>query len=86
MREGGPPFTLSVHAETRRFAMTTATATHPLPVVHAYETDDEMVVEIELPPHGEGVQIKVDTGVLAVTVPVPHPKRHRWTSPDATPS
>jgi HSP20 family molecular chaperone IbpA len=66
--------------------MTTATTTHPLPAVHAYETDDEMVVEIELPADGEGAQIKVDTGLLAVTVPLPHPTPHRWNNPDATPS
>lgn len=65
--------------------MSTATAEHPGTAMHVYETKDEMVVEVELPSDGQNVQIKVDKGVLAVTVPIAHPKRRRWNNPDATP-
>jgi HSP20 family molecular chaperone IbpA len=66
--------------------MSTATATHALPAVHAYETDDEVIVQVELPAGGRNVEVSVDESVLAVRVPRPHPKPHRRNNPDATPS
>ena len=52
----------------------TAFAHHPLPAVQAYETDDELVLEIELPVEAPHVKAELNDHVLKLTVS--RPSRH----------
>jgi HSP20 family molecular chaperone IbpA len=48
------------------------TAVQPLPAVHTYEDDDELVVEIDLPENDRrDFELTVEHGALKVTVPRP---------------
>ena len=64
----------------------TTIAHHPLPAVQAYETEDELVLEIELPAEAPHVKAELNERMLKLTIS--RPSRHpAWEAhPDVGPS
>ena len=64
----------------------TILAHHPLPAVQTYETDDELVLEIELPVDAPHVKAELNDHLLRLTISRP-PRHPAWEAhPDAGPS
>lgn len=61
-----------------------ATSTKAHPAVHAHETDEEFIVEIELPAASAPLQLELDAGRLTVRVRVPHLEQAWTVHPEAT--
>jgi HSP20 family molecular chaperone IbpA len=61
-----------------------AVMTHAHPAVRAFETDDDFVVEVELPALGAPLQLDLQARSLTIRIPVPH-QLHEWrANPDAS--
>lgn len=61
-----------------------AIATDAHPAVRAFETDEDFVVEIELPAQEAPVHLDLEARSLTVRIPVPHHQREWHVNPDAT--
>lgn len=55
----------------------TTIAHHPLPTVEAYETDEELVLEIELPADRPHVKAELNDRILKLTISRP-PRHPAW--------
>ncbi|MEX0675161.1 MAG: hypothetical protein WD981_02645 [Gaiellaceae bacterium] len=55
----------------------TTLAHHPLPAVQTYETDDELVVEVELPAGEPLVKAELKGRILKLTIARP-PRHPAW--------
>jgi HSP20 family molecular chaperone IbpA len=61
-----------------------AIATEAHPAVRAFETDEDFVVEIELPAARAPLHLDVEGRTLIIRVPVPHHEREWRLHPDVT--
>lgn len=64
----------------------TTFAHHPLPAVRTYETDDRLVLEIELPAEAPHVKAELNDRTLTLTISRP-PRHPAWEArPDSAPT